>query len=255
MKFHERFDLIINLEDAQHHFVNRVYNQIYGTFLDSFSNNERFKLARAMATGVGAPYSMSASLDRVIGLDFLTNLKAIESLYERTPARDRRVISDHVQRFLSESEVDLSVEWRDGRFWRKGAALLDERLVNDVLQWLRQPGYETVLKPFEKGLRHLLQGHLHKDHLQDVITDVYEALEGLAKIVTGRDRDLSGNRESFISATKASDAYKALMKEYIEYANRFRHAESEGKPKPAITEREVESFAYMTGIFMRLAMP
>jgi hypothetical protein len=91
---------------------------------------------------------------------------------------------------------------------QKGAALLDQKLVNDTLHWLRGAGYDSVLKPFEKGLHHLLEAHIKKDGLSDVITDMYEAVEALAKKATGRDKDLSENRELFISKVKASDHYK-----------------------------------------------
>ena len=53
---------------------------------------------------------------------------------------------------------------------------------------------------------------------------------------------------------KASEDYKVLLRDYIDYANKFRHAESECEPKPQLSEREVESFVYLTGIFIRLAM-
>ena len=92
--------------------------------------------------------------------------------------------------------------------------------------------------------------------LFDVVTDLYESLEALAKLVTGRpDKDLSGNRELFLRKVNASDAYKSLLKDYIDYANHFRHAESPAKPKPTVSEREAESFVYLTGVFIRLAIP
>jgi hypothetical protein len=45
-----------------------------------------------------------------------------------------------------------------------------------------------------------------------------------------------------------------LLKEYIEYANNFRHALKEGEKRPAVSVAEVESFVYLTGIFIRLAI-
>ena len=83
-----------------------------------------------------------------------------------------------------------------------------------------------------------------------------EALEALAKIVTSRpDKDLSANRELFLSKVNASDEYKQLLKGYIDYANRFRHAAREGQRRPELSPKEVESFVYLTGVFIRLAMP
>ncbi len=255
MKFQERFDLNIGFEEAQQRFVNRLHNEVWLKYFRSLSRDWQDEQSIAIATAIGERRNSNQRIEAQIGADLLTNLRAVEAFYAHLDLSRQPTLKRIVEAVLAQSEFDLGIEWRDGAFFRTGAAVLDENLVNDVLHWLCQPGYESALKPFKKGLRHLLEAHVKKEHLQDVITDVYEALEGLAKIVTGRDRDLSGNRESFISATKASDAYKVLMKNYIDYANRFRHAESEVKPKPEVTEREVESFVYMTGIFMRLAMP
>ena len=83
---------------------------------------------------------------------------------------------------------------------------------------------------------------------------MYEALEALAKIVTGRGRDLSGNAELFIKKLRASQGYKKILKDYISYANEFRHAQQEEKKKPARSISEVESFVYLTGLFIRLAI-
>ena len=93
------------------------------------------------------------------------------------------------------------------------------------------------------------------DRLADVVTDMYEALEGLAKIVTGKPKkDLSANAERFISEVNASQHYKTLLRNYIIYGNEFRHAEREGKPRPPLSEPEVEAFIYLTGLFIRLAI-
>lgn len=83
---------------------------------------------------------------------------------------------------------------------------------------------------------------------------MYEALEALAKIVAGRDKDLSANAEAFISAVKLSNGYKRILKEYIVYANTIRHAGKAGQAKPDLMRKEVESFVYMTGLFIRLAV-
>ena len=75
------------------------------------------------------------------------------------------------------------------------------------------------------------------------------------KIVTGRgDRELSANMESFIKAVQVSDIYKPILKEYIVFGNKIRHAGKDGQPKPHLTRKEVESFVYMTGVFIRIAV-
>ena len=83
---------------------------------------------------------------------------------------------------------------------------------------------------------------------------MHEALEALAKVETGRDKDLSANAELFVKAVKASVPYKNLLKQYIEYANNFRHAVGKSAGRPNLSAREVESFMYLTGLFIRLAI-
>jgi hypothetical protein len=134
--------------------------------------------------------------------------------------------------------------------------VLDDHLVNDPLRWLRSPAYGTVIAPYEKGLSHFLHATKRPELLADVVTDMYEALEALAKIVTSRlDNDFSGNQQLFLRKVKASEAYKLLLKDYIEYANKFRHAAKDKQGKPELSPKQVESFVYLTGVFIRLAMP
>ena len=85
---------------------------------------------------------------------------------------------------------------------------------------------------------------------------MYETLEAMVKVVTGRPaKDLSGNRELFFSKVRASEPYKQLLADYIGYANKFRHPSRDGSRKPQLSEREVESFIYLAGLFLRLALP
>lgn len=145
------------------------------------------------------------------------------------------------------------LKWQSGYFIKTGAKELDKQLVNDSLQWMDKKEYKTVRTPFEKSLRHLLEAEKDSSKLSDVITDAYEAIEALAKIICNNDKDLSANREQFIKNVKASDEYKKILKEYIVYANNFRHAIEKGKKKPNINLSEAESFVYLTGIFIRLS--
>jgi hypothetical protein len=62
--------------------------------------------------------------------------------------------------------------------------------------------------------------------LAEVITNAYEALEARAKIVVASGKDLSAIQELFIKKVNASEEYKRVLKDYVEYAGRFRHAAS-----------------------------
>lgn len=264
MNFHERFDIAVDLEEARRRFTNRAYNKLFYSFLGL--RERRHAVAQAIATALGDKYDRIKPIERVLGGDFLRTLQAIEAMYACfaiddygsyvTYEKERVAINTAVEQLLATSEVDLSLVWKAGHFVRTGAPVLDDGLVTEPLKWLQGAGYESVFRPFEKGLRHLLEAHVKKERLSDVITDMYEALEALAKIVTvAPNKELSKNQEGFIAAVKVSDAYKPILKDYIDYANRFRHAATERKPRPELNEREVENFVYLTGTFIRLAMP
>ena len=274
-KFHERFDIEVGQEEARKRAVNKIHNIVFS----SLTELPRYEdIEREILTALGDRWVSTHDFHKQVGDDFDRNLQAIEVLYQALdPKRWKQMVvheyrdtgaeenkklkyytyQQHLKiwicRILEEAEVDLAIRWNSGQFIKSGAALLDERLVNDPLQWLRSSGYETVLTPFKKGLSHFLHASKEPERLADVVTDMYESLEALAKIITGRDRDLSANREMFLAKVKASDEYKQLLKDYIDYANKFRHAE--GQRRPELSPKEVESFVYLTGVFIRLAMP
>jgi hypothetical protein len=260
-KFHERFDINIGVIDAQVRFVNRAYNLIFYSFFLDFDGNQRYAIEKEVLTALGDKYHGGRSFSERVGEDFYRNLQAIEAFYnafslsEPYAYKYRGDLEALINRLLQESEIDLGIRWEKGRFIKSGAKLLDEKLVNDVLHWLKDKKYESVVKPFDKGLRHYLHSEKRPELMGDVITDMYEALEALAKIVADRpDKDLSANKELFISKVNASEEYKKLLSDYIDYANKFRHAVKEGQQKPKASTKEAESFIYLTGIFIRLAI-
>jgi len=259
-KFHERFGIEIGIEEAKERFVNRALNSIFEDFLSlcvDFSDY-RYRVQRDIITKLGKRFQYQQSLTEYIENDFHLSLRALEAFYEVIPmflGHLKGTLESKILGILNESEVDLGVRWENGYFIKSGAELLDQSLVKDVLHWLKDKAYEDVLRLYEKGLRHFLEAEKRPEVLSDVVTDTYEALEALAKIVTGRPNNhLSDNRELFIKAVKASDEYKSILKEYIDYANRFRHSPSPTKPRPSLSVLEVESFIYLTGIFIRLAI-
>ena len=73
-------------------------------------------------------------------------------------------------------------------------------------------------------------------------------------MLTNKNKELSANRELLLKEIKASSEYKIILKDYVDYACKFRHALEEGTTKPKIDKNEVESFIYLTGIFIRLAI-
>lgn len=245
-KFHDRFGIKIDSEEARRRFVNRAFN----VFLEGLDG----EIKRGIATVIGQRYAFDEDIEDIIEDDFFNTLQALEVIYNNAlDGREESEIKESIQLIISESESDLGIRWEKGHFMPSGAKLLDEKLINDSLRWLSDKKYNSVLGPFSKGLEHFMHSGKRPDLLSDVITDMYEALEALAKIITERDKDLSGNAELFIKKLGVSDSYKRLVKEYISFANEFRHASKKGAEKPKLSIPEVESFMYLTGLFIRLA--
>lgn len=255
LKFTDRFDITVDIKEAQKRFVNRAYNLVFYHFFYSLREDDHYHIQREIVSALGDKYSIHTNLADQIGDDFHRNLLALETFYRIIKISYHQRVNNFIKQILNESEVDIGVRWEGGRFIRAGAKLLDDKLVNDILHWLRNVNYKNVLLPFEKGLEHFLQSEKRPEILSDVITDMYESLEALSKIITNRPKkDLSSNRELFIAKVNASPSYKKLLAEYINYANEFRHAAEEGRTKPSLISTEVESFIYLTGVFIRLAI-
>jgi hypothetical protein len=252
--FHQRFNIKIGSAQAQKRFINRVRNRMPILFKAARGRNTLLSWLLADKLGLEYDRKGMTDLESFLGDDFYSCLEVLEALYQFIKRAEKRLFDGFMKEILSESEADLGIQWRDGVFWPSGAKLLDETLVNENLRWLSDLKYTDVLAPFEKGLHHFIEAQKQPEKLSDVITDVYEALEALAKIVTGRDKDLSGNAELFVSELKLSDHYSAMLKAHISYANEYRHAPKQGRKRKAPLLNEVEAFVYTTGLFIRLAI-
>jgi hypothetical protein len=257
-KFHERFKVPVDMEESRRRFINRALNIVFEKFLfDSFTTNERSYINLAVLTFLGDRASHTdIPLAELVGdKDYYRLLQAIEAFYEiLTNPEHKDALSVIVTNIIEDSEIDLGIAWHKGHFHPGGAKFLDDGLVNDPLDWMRGHDLGAVVQPFEKALGHLMRARKQPELLGDVLTDAYEALEAMAKAVTGRDVDLSANHEAFVKKVRASEEYRRLLKEYVGYGCRFRHAPSESRPRPVASYSEVESFLYLTGVFIRLAM-
>jgi len=163
-------------------------------------------------------------------------------------------LSSGIEKALKCTKVDIGIRFdaEKGIFYPSGAKLLDERLENEELRWLSENKYTKVYEPFEKGLQFLLEAKNDSGKLQDVVTDLYEALEAFARIVCKKPRKRLGQLvDVFINELNLNQSYRKILKEYIDYACKFRHPEDD---RPNYDYAEVEAFVYLTGLFIRLGI-
>ncbi len=256
-KFHERFGLDLGENEAKRRFVNRVLNflihDIHIVACQRYGIDGWIFLERHICSKLGEQWRSQGCVSSVVNNDFEKSLQAIEALYAHPSFVD--LANEGITSILQDAEIDIGVRWENGRFLPSGAPELDQKLVVDVLGILSSSQHKGVSDAFMKGLDHFRNSIQKPELFSDVLTDMYEALEALAKIICNNDLDLSANREKFISGLKLAESYKRMLKEYIKYANDFaRHAGTAGKPKTLLVRREVEGFMYLTGLFIRLAL-
>lgn len=262
-KFHERFGIDLGVAEGKRHFVNRVLNFFLEDIMQRTNSlDERQEIERYLCSKLGERFAGLGCLAMTIRTDFDTGLyafenclRAVEALHEHPEWKTQTEMG--ILSILAETEVDIGIRWANGKFLPTGAPVLDAALLCDPLNLLSSSEYKGVSDAFQKGLDHFLHSTKNPNLLADVLTDMYEALEAMAKIVcpNGKDRDLSANREALISNLDLADPYKRMLKEYIEYANKFgRHAGPKGMPKPISSRKEVEAFMYLTGLFIRVAL-
>ena len=270
--FHKRFEIDVPIEEARRRFINRIENRVLSLMqrldyvaradsrnvLDPVMIEVESALGESHLTYVSGASGFIDVWRKRINADFSRCLIATEKLYAvLAPSADvpLRKVTEVITESLAQSETDLGVSWHEGFFTKKGAELLDEKLVNDTLLWLTDPKYETVMVPFKKGLSHLLEGTGDLQRYGDTVTDMYESIEAMATIVTGKpSKDLSALREEFIAKLRLPAPHKEMLKQYIEYGCEFRHALETGQKRTWPLEHEAENFVYVTGLFIRLAI-
>ena len=264
--FHERFDIEIDMWEARKRFVVRVYNYIFDIWENQ--NNEKPSLNRevifrSIASELGKRYyeNQESIYDYINDNEYKDDedywefLHVIELIYIGSNDETRLYIDKFLkENILFRSELDLGIRWQDGKFIRTGAKLLDDKLVNDPLKWLKDKGYSTVTTPFQNALSHFLKSEFHPEGLPSVITEAYKSLEALAKIVLKNRKHLRNNQEQFISNIKATKFHGKMLRDYIDYGCVYRHAEDTEEPLPGPSKSDVEFFLYYTGMFLRLAM-
>lgn len=256
-KFHERFGIDLEVTEGKRRFVNRTLNFLLNDMVKiAVRRNDlsgRHEVEQYICSKLGERFDGIGCLERVMRNDFDYCLRALEALHEHHEWE--AIMETTIQNILTETEVDIGIRWGNGEFLPAGVPDLDVALVSDPLGLLGTSEYKGVSDAFKKGLDHFLHSTKSQGLLADVLTDMHEALEALAKIVCQNEKEFSANREAFISNVGLTEPYKRMLKDYIDYANKFgRHAGPQGMPKPMPSRKEVEAFMYLTGLFIRVTV-
>ncbi|ODS34885.1 hypothetical protein BEH94_10080 [Candidatus Altiarchaeales archaeon WOR_SM1_SCG] len=134
-------------------------------------------------------------------------------------------------------------------FYPAGAKLLDEKVVDDVLDWISK--YPKVHKNF----RSALEKYENRHYERNLVDDLRLSLEFLLKSILGNEKSIENQKNELgkylkdkCVTTEIGGMYHTLLGRYTDYQNRY------VKHEDKIKEEEIEFMIYLTGTFMRFLM-
>lgn len=152
-----------------------------------------------------------------------------------------------IQKALDESVIDLGITFKNDKFIPTGAKELDEKLLLEPLEWLKD--FPIVKKSFERAL-----GQLLKKEYADSITNAYSSLESMVKTFLNRKARLDKLIPDLLRELKLLGDWSGILGHYCQYAHEF--SSRHGKKDTGVIEPpnpiHVEAYIYMTGLVLRL---
>jgi len=184
--------------------------------------------------------------------DFVEFIKCLQSLFwlDLGPEIKEELYLDFKE------DIELSMlDIRIGKtnsgviFYPKGAKLLDEKLVNENLDWLTS--YPIAYENFKSAL----EKYQNKIYKRNLIDDLRLSLELLLQRILSNRRSLE-KQEKFLSEylkgknvpRELKNMYWQLIDYYTKYQNNY------AKHDDKVNSSEVEFMIYLTGTFIRFLM-
>lgn len=152
---------------------------------------------------------------------------------------------------LSLLDVQIKrVKGNDVIFYPKGSKLLDEKVVNDVLDWLTS--YPKVQENFKSAL----EKYQNKTYQRNLIDDLRLSLELLLKkILNNRKKSLENQREPLGKYLEKKNIPKQLRNMYWKLIDYYTDYQNNCvKHEDKVDSSEIEFIIYLTGTFMRFLM-
>lgn len=251
-RFNKVFGIQSSIDEERKKFVQRINQELFEH--TTFKNNAIF--LKETCRQLGKNYSdlndintmnfqfyNKSEFRKLTNDNFIETLKVICCIYGISNNAYMKIINNILEETFSLALVDLDVRWNKGMFYPSGAKELDEKLVEEPLEWLRD--YHDERKDFQKAI----EGYIGKKD-DEVISNCYLTIEGLARKVLNNRKTLDNNCEELLKKIGISQEWKSFLKNFMTYANEFKRHASE--KRHSINPKEVEAFLYFTGLMVRL---
>lgn len=179
-------------------------------------------------------------------VDLVKCIQFIFWLYINESLKDK--FFDSIKQDIELSGVQLNIrKIKSGVvLYPKGARLLDEKIVNDVLNWLNE--YPTVLKNFQESLEMF---YLRR-YTRDVVDKMRLSLELLLKSILNNRKNLDNQKSPLSEFLKKKNIPKHIINMYTTLLFSYSKYQDEyAKHDDKVDQRELEFVIYLTGCFMR----
>lgn len=190
--------------------------------------------------------------------DFEKSLILIEVFYDYFSASSlydseqwiKRI--NRVVKIALNQPISLGVSWRDWKFYPEGVEEFDEKLISDVLKWLKknpkiQALYKNALDQYSQSLNDPIKR-------KDVINNSFQAVEKLTQeFLESPKPSFDNNFNELVGNLELDKEWKKILNSYKELSKEFgRHA---GQTDDFIPNQEdTEAFLYFSGLIMRLVL-
>jgi len=260
-RFNEIFGIQDDLLIEQLRFVERInqtafpeieqlsypisYQRVFEMVCYGLGTNANDRISKANQNNYFSSETFVPPLRTLTRDEFKETIKVLGFLYRalNEAPRDQETLSGWIETALEQAILDLGITWRQGMFYRSGAKELDEKLIEEPFKWLDD-------FPNEKADYLKAAAGYSNKKLDDVIINCYLAVEGVARNILGNKKTLDNNREGLMQRLGLSREWKALLGNFITYANEFKRHASENRHN--LNSVEVEGFLYLTGVLLRM---
>ena len=183
-------------------------------------------------------------------LDFLAHMIALINTYGGKKG-DRDIILNTVKRALDESHIsyDIFQEGKKYFIFPKGAKELDDALVSEPLEWLKD--YPNAHKTYIIALKQYSEGI----YIRDVADNLRKALEAFLQEFLGNSKNLETNKNEICKYlgeqgvdAGVSGLFQPLINAYKNINDRI------AKHNDAVDKKLLEFVLYQTGVLIRMVL-
>ena len=264
--FYKRWNIDLNEKERWHSFRNRVLNSYMkigrAISYSSEMENEFFELIgihkrpanifdfNVLENELSKSPTYNYLFDTNDMKGFILGIQAVFWLKELTKAQKKDFLIG-IQEAVSITGVPLGIKQTESEiiFYPEGAKLLDEKLINDNLDWLsaHPKSYET----FKMSLMEIgIQG---KE--RNVVDHLRLSLELLLKDIFNNGKSLENQKSdigNYLKSKNISPEISNLLERVLDYYAKYQN--NKAKHDCAVLSSEVEFILYLTGTVMRFLL-